>query len=114
MKKIILILLISIYSVSSFSQKKKTTKAVIASPVLAKVDNLVVEVKSGSFQLTINENGKPKDAIIVKAADAKFTPTDCKLVSFKASGATLYMLSWTEKYQTKTDLKNRRYNNYIF
>ncbi len=92
-------------STTIYAQKKKSSKAVKASPVVAKVDNLVAEVKAGNFQLTINENGKAKDAIIIKTADAKFAPKDSKLIAFTANGTKLYLLSWTEITQNKTDLK---------
>jgi len=104
MKKIVLFTLIALCSISSYSQKKKGTakKATTTTKgVLAKVDNLVAEVKAGNFQLTIDG----KEAIVVKPADAKFTPTDVKLKSFTASGVKLYLLSWTEKTLNKTDLK---------
>ncbi len=104
MKKFVLFTLIALCSITSYSQKKKSTvkKAVTTSKgVLAKVDNLVAEVKAGNFQLTIDG----KEAIVVKAADAKFAPTDVKLKSFTASGVKLYLLSWTEKTLNKTDLK---------
>jgi hypothetical protein len=107
MKKIILLTLVALVSVNSFAQKKKkaVAKKPAATSYLAKVDNLTAEVKGGNFQITISENGKPKDAIIVKSADAKFTPSDCKLTSFTASGTKLYLLVWTEKTMNKTDLK---------
>ncbi len=104
MKKIVLFTLIAFCSITSYSQKKKATvkKEVTTSKgFLAKVDNLVAEVKVGNFQLTI----AGKDAIIVKLADAKFAPTDVKLKSFTAGGVKLYLLSWTEKTLNKTDLK---------
>jgi hypothetical protein len=65
----------------------------------------VAEVKRGNFQLTINENGKEKDAIIIKPADTQFAPTNCKLTVITASGTKLYLLTWTEVTQQKTDLK---------
>ena len=105
MKKIFLLIVISLIGVNSFAQKKKTSVKVKPSPVFAKADNLVAEVKNGSFQITISENGTPKDAIEVKAAEPKFAPIDCKLIPFKANGTQLYLLSWTESTQTKTDLK---------
>ncbi|WP_298140997.1 hypothetical protein [Flavobacterium sp.] len=104
MKKFVLFTLIALCSISSYSQKKKATVKKItttAKGVLAKVDNLVAEVKAGSFQITIDG----KDAIVVKPVDAKFNPTDVKLTSFTASGTKLYLLSWTEKTLNKTDLK---------
>ena len=105
MKKIFLLIVISLIGVNSFAQKKKSSVKVKSSPVFAKADNLVAEVKNGSFQITISENGTPKDAIEVKAAEPKFAPIDCKLIPFKANGTQLYLLSWTESTQTKTDLK---------
>jgi hypothetical protein len=106
MKRNLILVLVMLVGIANYGQKNKSTKAV-AKPTatLAKADNLVAEIKTGNFQLTISENGKPKDAIVVKAADPKFTPTDCKLTAFKASGATLYLLNWTEKTLTKTELK---------
>jgi len=106
MKKMVLLAFIALLSANSFAQKKKTSaKKVVATAGYAKVDNLVAEVKSGNFQVTINENGKPKDAMIVKAADASFTPLECKLSSFTAGGTKLYLLTWSEKSGSKTDLK---------
>ncbi len=105
MKKIFLLIVISLIGVNSFAQKKKSSVKVKSSPVFAKADNLVAEVKNGTFQITINENGTPKDAIEVKTVETKFAPTDCKLIPFKANGTQLYLLSWTESTQTKTDLK---------
>lgn len=98
-------MLVLLLSISNYGQKKKVATATKTMPVLAKVDNLVAEIKGGNFQVTINENNKPKDAIVVKTADAKFTATDCKLTAFKANGVTLYLLNWTEKTLNKTDLK---------
>lgn len=110
MKNVIIVILFSLISSNAFSQKKKPvpTKAsqtTAIKGVLAKLDNLVAEIKSGNFQLTINENGKPKDAITIKTIEARFSPTNCKLSSFKANGATLYLLTWTEISQNKSDLK---------
>lgn len=110
MKKIIFIVLIALVSNATFSQKKKSAAkkpvaTATAKGVFAKADNLVAEVKSGTFQLTINENGKPKDAIIIKNVDAKFAPTNTKITAFKANGAALYLLTFTENNIIKTDLK---------
>lgn len=105
MKKIVLFAFFILFSSSIYSQKKKPAKATKVISALASVDNLILEVKSGNLQLTINENGKSKDFIIVKATDTKFAPSNCKLSSFKASGTTLYLLTWTEVTQNKTDLK---------
>lgn len=116
MKRIFLLVLLTLISTSTFAQKKKSTTkkpatTTTAKGVLAKVDNLVAEVKAGNFQITINENGKPKDLLIVKAVDAKFAPTNVKLSSFTASGTKLYLLTWTEVVTIKTDLKTENLTN---
>ena len=67
MKKIVLFAFFILFSSSIYSQKKKQAKATKVISALASVDNLILEVKSGNLQLTINENGKSKDFIIVKA-----------------------------------------------
>ncbi|WP_295335876.1 hypothetical protein [Flavobacterium sp.] len=115
MKKIVIFTFMALLSLNAYSQKKtrgetersraKTTAKSTATAGLAKADNLVVEIKKGNFQLTINENGKEKDAVIVKPADANFKPTNCKLIALTASGAKLYLLTWTEVTQQKSDLK---------
>ncbi len=105
MKKIFFLVVLSLIGYNSFGQKKKSAPKAKPLTVFAKVDNLVAEVKNGTFQITINENGTPKDAIEVKTVETKFAPTDCKLTPFKANGTQLYLLSWTESTQTKTDLK---------
>ncbi|QBZ98454.1 hypothetical protein [Flavobacterium sangjuense] len=98
MKKVILFVCVAVLSVNGFSQKKKSTTA----SALPKVDNLQVEIKKGNFQVTISEKGKTDDALVVKAVDASFAPTNCKLSSFTASGVKLYLLSWTELSQIKS------------
>ena len=114
MKKLLLLVLVAMLSVNTYSQKKTRGEAersgakTAAKPTtsgLAKVDNLVAEVKKGNFQITITENGKEKDALIVKAADAKFAPTNCKLTSFTANKTKLYLLTWTETAQIKANKK---------
>jgi hypothetical protein len=106
MKKIFLILALSIIVINSTAQKKKSSAKSLPITAFAKVDNLVAEVKNNIFQVTINENGIQKDYIEVVKVESKFTPTDCKLISFKASGTQLYLLTWTESTKTKTDLKS--------
>jgi len=105
MKKLFFLVVLSLIGSNSFAQKKKSSIKVKPLTIFAKVDNLIVEIKNGIFQITINENGAPKDAIEVKTAEPKFAPTDCKLTPFKANGTQLYLLTWTESTQTKTDLK---------
>lgn len=102
MKKIILLVLVTLLNASGYSQKKK--KAVVkktAVSALAKADNILAEVKNSNFQLTIDG----KDAIIVKENAVNFTPVNTKLTSFMANGTKLYLLQWTEKNTNKSDLK---------
>jgi hypothetical protein len=106
MKNIFLFLCVGLLTLNGFSQKRisssKTTSSAIALP---KVDNLQVEIKNGKFQVTISEKGKTIDMLIVKDVDAAFTPKDCKLSSFSASGVKLYLLTWTELITTKSTNK---------
>jgi len=111
MKKLFLLVVLSLIGYNSFAQKKKSAVKVKPLTVFAKVDNLVAEVKNGTFQITIYENGTPKDAIEIKMAEPKFAPTNCKLIPFKANGTQLYLLTWTESTQTKTDLKTEDATN---
>jgi hypothetical protein len=110
MKKIIILLLIACFTVTSFAQKKKQTPVMkaVSSASYAKADNLVAEIKSANFQLTIMENGKQKEAIIVKPIDTKFTPMNTKITPFTANGVKLYLLSWTEETITTTSLSTEK------
>jgi hypothetical protein len=107
MKKTAFLLMIMLCANLSFSQKKKTTakKTTTEKTSSIKVDNLLAEVKGKTFQVTITEKGKPTDALIVKELNDNLKPTDIKLSSFTASGTKLYLLQWTEKSNTKTDVK---------
>jgi len=97
---------LALVSVNSFSQKKKVAaKKTETNSAFAKIDNLAAEIKDGNFQVTISEKGKTNEAMIVKAVDADFKPTDCKLRSFMSNGIKLYLLSWSENNIVKTDLK---------
>ncbi len=112
MKRLFLLVLMTLISTTTFAQKKKAAAkkpatATTAKGVLAKVDNLIAEVKSGSFQVTIDG----KESITVKTVDAKFAPTNVKLSSFTASGTKLYLLTWTEITVIKTDLKTENLTN---
>ena len=89
---------------SSFGQKKKRVQPKAATEI-AKLDNLIAEVKNGNFQLTVTEKNKQVDAIIIKSVDKNFEATNGKLAVYLANGTKLYLLSWVEKTTTKTDLK---------
>ena len=106
MKNIFLFLCVGLLTLNSFSQKKiSSSKAPSSASALPKVDNLQVEIKNGKFQVTISEKGKTNDILIIKDVDAAFTPKDCKLSSFIASGVKLYLLTWTELSTTKSTNK---------
>jgi hypothetical protein len=107
MKKLFLFLFVGLLTISGYSQKKKSSnKKGTETSSFPKLDNLQAEVKDGNFQVAITEKGKTIDAMIVKAVDASFTPTNCKLSSFMASGVKLYLLTWTELSTIKNDLKS--------
>lgn len=106
MKKIYLFLCISLFTLNGFSQKKTVAKKTsVTASSLPKLDNLEVEIKNGKFQISVSEKGKTNDMLIVKDVDAGFSANNCKLSSFMASGAKLYLLTWTELSQTKSALK---------
>jgi len=119
MKRIVLFVFIALLSSNSFAQKKTgraakpNVKKTSTTVGIAKVDNLVAEIKEGNFQVTINEADKPAAAIIIKAVEASFVPNDCKLLAFNALGTKLYLLTWTEKSSSKTELKTEDvFSNY--
>ena len=102
MKNVFLFLCVGLLTLNGFSQKNiSSSKTPSSASALPKVDNLQVEIKNGKFQLTISEKGKTNDILIIKDVDAAFTPKDCKLSSFTASGVKLYLLTWTELSTTK-------------
>ena len=106
MKNIFLFLCVGLLTLNGFSQKKiSSSKTPFSASALPKVDNLQVEIKNGKFQVTISEKGKTNDILIIKDVDAAFTPKDCKLSSFTASGVKLYLLTWTELSTTKSTNK---------
>ena len=94
-------------TLNGFAQKKNAApnKPTTTAAAFPKLDNLQVEIKSGKFQIAINEKGKPGDAMIIKDAGTSFAPTNCKLSSFMASGVKLYLLTWTEMNTIKTGAK---------
>ena len=106
MKNIFLFLCVGLLTLNGFSQKKiSSAKTLSSASALPKVDNLQVEIKNGKFQVSISEKGKTNDFLIIKDVDAAFTPKDCKLSSFTASGVKLYLLTWTELSMTKSTNK---------
>ncbi len=104
MKKIILYLLISFFSTSIYSQKKKVATKKPVSIVLATAANLSAEIVKDNFYLFVN-NGATKDTIVLKTVDVKNLPTDCKITLFTTKQTPLYLVTWNENTTTKTDLK---------
>ena len=105
MKQLFILFALAFTITTGFAQKKKTPAKSTKTASVAKVDNLTAEIKGKTFQLTISDKGKPADAIIVKELTNDVKPIDMKLSSFTANGTKLYLLQWTEKSNTKTDLK---------
>jgi hypothetical protein len=102
----ICILVLSLFASFGYGQKKKpVAKAPVATnTVVAKADNISAEIAKGNFYLFINTNGK-KDTVLIKTIDPKKMPAAGKITPFKAKGAQLYALSWTETANTETKLK---------
>ena len=103
MKKIILLLTLSLCCNAIYSQKKKTAQKT-ASSTLAKFENLSAEVIKNNFYLLITNKGI-KDTILLKSIDENKLPSDCKILSFTAKGVKLYNVSWIENKITETKLK---------
>lgn len=98
MKKVVFFSLFCFISLVN-AQKKK---APAASPVLAKVENLVLELKGGNLQLVQMEGTKAKETVVIQANATALKPVDCKIIPFTASGNKLYAVSWTEKKTVTT------------
>ncbi|AWI26355.1 hypothetical protein [Flavobacterium pallidum] len=108
MKKIALLLMLTLFTVSANAQKKKAAAKPVAKAanVLAKADNLTAEILKGSFVVFVS-NGKAKDSLFSRRFDAaKTLPMDAKITPFKAKGVSLHAISWTQKNVSETKLKN--------
>jgi hypothetical protein len=104
MKKLIFLVLISLFCSSISAQKKKPTPKNNTSVVLAKAANLTAELVKDNFYLFIN-NQNSKDTITLKKVNPTNLPIDCKILVFTAKQTPLYLITWNEKVITKTDLK---------
>lgn len=95
---------IGLVIVDGYGQKKESSnKKDIEISSFPKLGNLQAEVKNGNFQIAITGKEKTNDVVIVKAVNTTFSPTNCKLSSFTASGVKLYLLTWSEQSAIKTD-----------
>lgn len=101
MKKIVFFFMLCFITLVN-AQKKK---APAATPVLAKVENLVLELKGGNLQLVQMEGAKVKETVVIQANATALKPIDCKIIPFTASGSKLYAVSWTEKKTVTTSDK---------
>jgi hypothetical protein len=101
MKKIVFFCMLCFITLVN-AQKKK---APAATPVLAKVENLVLELKGGNLQLVQMEGAKVKETVVIQANATALKPVDCKIIPFTASGSKLYAVSWTEKKTVTTSDK---------
>lgn len=104
MKKILLLFVISSIFNTVYSQKKKPTQQ-ISSSVLAKSDNLSVEIVKSNLCLLIANKGAKKDTIVLKNKVDNSLPKECKIQSFLAKNLKLYSISWIENKLTETKLK---------
>lgn len=96
MKKKIFLILLSLICLNLNAQKKKKTSPKVAKVnVVAKIDNVSVEIFKNNLNLYIL-NGKIKDSLNIKSVDTNL-PTDFNLKSFIAKGTKLYLLSYVEK-----------------
>lgn len=113
MKKCLLIVAVLFVATTTFAQKKKTPKAT-ATAVLAKLNNLSMELIKDNLYLFIENKGAKRDTILLKKYDIKGNPTDCKITAFTTKGTALHLISWTESLVTeskeKTENKTMKYN----
>lgn len=106
MKKIALLMIVTLFTVSASAQKKKAAKpAVKASPVLAKADNVSAEIVKNRFVVSVT-NGKVKDSVFTRQFDPGLTiPKDVKITPFKAKGVQLYLIVWSQTHVLETKMK---------
>ena len=104
MKKMMVLVFVSLFCVSICAQKKKPIAKKATSIVLAKAANLSAEIVKDNFYLFIN-NVNSKDTIVLKTIDVKNLPYDCKILAFTTKSTPLYLITWIEKITIKTDLK---------
>ena len=104
MKKMMVLVLVSLFCVSIYAQKKKPIAKKSTSIVLAKAANLSAEIVKDNFYLFIN-NVNSKDTIVLKKVDVKNLPSNCKITVFTTKETPLYLITWIEKITIKTDLK---------
>src|SRR4051812_23410648 len=105
MKKIVLLVILSLCATFTYSQKKKPAKKSSAN-VIAMADNLSATLTPGKDQYVFEFVADAKDSLFsrkinvsgnAKSAETKNNnlPTACKITPFSAKGTKLYTISWT-------------------
>ena len=109
MKKIILFVFLLLTTLT-YSQKKSSSKAkaVTKTNVLAKLDNLSIEMNSDKTNpkmvlLIKNETGT--ETLELNNSAPNFKPLNVTLTSFTTNGTKLYYITWNENVKTETKLK---------
>jgi hypothetical protein len=101
MKKIILLLVISLFCNGIYSQNKHG----LHSSVLAKSKNLTVELINNNLYLFVKLKKAKKDTILLRKNDLE-VPSECKIDPFMAKGKKLYNVTWKQKTITNSKLIN--------
>lgn len=109
MKKIILFVFLFVMSLS-YSQKKSgsKTKAAAATNVLAKLDNLSIEMssdKNNPKMLLLIKNDTGIETVEINKSATNSKPLNVELKSFTTNGIKLYFITWKENSKTETKLK---------
>ncbi len=105
MKKKSWTLILCLLTIYSFSQKNKSIKKIIATTVVAKIENLTAEMNKTNLYLFINNKLSKKDTILSKKIDTDKSLTDFKIMKFLTKGIPLYCITWNEKSIVDTKLK---------
>lgn len=108
MKKIVLFVFLLLTSIT-YSQKKNISKTKVtkATNVLAKLDNLSIEMTS--------DKDNPKMVLLIKNETStetlelnntsNFKPLNVQLTTFTTNGTKLYFITWNENVKTENKLK---------
>ena len=102
MKKIILLLVISLFCNGIYSQNKHG----LHGSVLAKSKNLTVELINNNLYLFVKLKKEKKDTILLRKNDLAKLPLECKIVPFMAKGKKLYNVTWKQTTITNSKLMN--------
>lgn len=112
MKKIILLLAVSLCCSSIYSQKKKAAKNASSSDVIANTADLTAALTPDKDTYRFEVKTSKKETLFVRQIDVKANgkspatknnniPFDCKITPFIAKGTPLYSITWTQKSYTE-------------